>query len=191
MRWEGWGREGGDRWNQCVRGREIECTEGETARERDRESEERGNRLNEREGQIVVISSVCFCFCFFTYLLASYTCIGPDRQTLSLCLRFSHWFLGCWRTDGNGDTTQSPSTALHLDTRATLTQVLIHLSIMSVCLSLFFFNLLVFCQKNELWKHLLNNFLKAKLTFDKLKHSKYVKIILKIKYFFSISHCCL
>lgn len=50
-------------------------------------------------------------------------------------------------TDGNGDTTQSPSTALHLDTRATLTQVLIHLSIISVCLSLFFFNFFVFCQK--------------------------------------------
>lgn len=78
-----------------MRGREIECTEGETARERDGESEEQGNRLNERDGQIVVISSVCFCFCFFIYLLASHMCIGLDRQTLSLCLRFSHWFLGC------------------------------------------------------------------------------------------------
>lgn len=51
-----------------MRGREIECTEGETARERDRESEEQGNRLNERDGQIVVISSVCLFFYVFFYL---------------------------------------------------------------------------------------------------------------------------
>lgn len=47
-----------------MRGREIECTEGERARERDRESEEQGNRLNERDGQIVVISCLFLLFLF-------------------------------------------------------------------------------------------------------------------------------
>lgn len=71
-----------------MRGREIECTEGETVRERDRESEEQGNRLNERDGQIVVISSFVFVFVFvFSSICWLHICVLDltDRRSAFVC----------------------------------------------------------------------------------------------------------
>lgn len=147
MRWEGWRRGGGDRWRISVCEREsVYGLRNSESKQREKGTERvRKKKIDWMKGRWIE-SSVFLHFLQFLHLLT-------DAQ--SLCLLFYLWFLGCWRIDGDGNTIQSPSTAVHLDARAALTEVPMCVWTLSVCEgenkpTYFQFSSCIFCTEKSL-----------------------------------------
>ena len=111
-----WERE---RERERVRVYGVTTARGQRGTEKDRERGEEHDRLKERVRQslsvsyiLTVVSSPAVELLWWIWLTVAQ----------SFCLLFSLWFVGCCRIDG--DTTESLSTAVHLETRAALTEVL-------------------------------------------------------------------